>query len=420
MAKWLGGIGEAFADRNFRIYSIGSIVSWMTYFVQDIAFSWTAWEITRSTAWLAVVAGLTALATIVFLPLGGVLADRYDRFNMVRIAYAFDLAKTIVLTILAATHRIDLTVVCVAAFLHGLIHSFSIPASYGIMPRFVSPQRLASCIAVNAAYTQLAVFAGPALAGWLLVHGGVAAAFFANVVGYLIYLGNSLLLVTPKGYKQGQPTKASIRQDLFVGVSYIATHRGLSALLLLILAGDSVFASVYKLMPAYAADVLSRGAGGMSALYGAAGLGATFAALWLAHGGAARATSARVMWALLGLAGSVLLLAGSVSLVVSLAAMLGLGFAQETRRTGTVAIMQAQVDDAQRGRVMSSMFLFTQIAGGLGVMLTGLAAQAAGLRPPMLVAAALLTLVWLVTYGRRREIFQSFAATTAKVSTELP
>ena len=116
------------------------------------------------------------------------------------------------LTILAATHRIDLTVVCVAAFLHGLIHSFSIPASFGMMPRFVSPQRLASCIAVNAAYTQLAIFVGPAIAGWLLLHGGVAAAFFANVVGYLIYLGNSLLLVTPNGYKQGAPTKASVRQ----------------------------------------------------------------------------------------------------------------------------------------------------------------------------------------------------------------
>ena len=96
--------------------------------------------------------------------------------------------------------------------------------------------------------------------------------------------------------------------------------------------------------------------------------------------------------------------------------MLGLGFAQEIRRTATVAIMQAQVDDAQRGRVLSSMFLFTQIAGGLGVMLTGLAAQAAGLRAPMLVAAVFLTVVWWITYGRRREIFQSFAAVSPGAS----
>ena len=49
MAFGLGGIGEAFAERNFRIYSIGSITSWITYFVQAIAFSWATWEITRST-----------------------------------------------------------------------------------------------------------------------------------------------------------------------------------------------------------------------------------------------------------------------------------------------------------------------------------------------------------------------------------
>ena len=87
-----------------------------------------------------------------------------------------------------------------------------------------------------------------------------------------------------------------------------------------------------------------------------------------------------------------------------------LGFSQETRRTGTVSIMQAEVDDAQRGRVLSSMFLFTQIAGGVGVVLTGFFAQIAGLRAPLLTAAALLTLVWLVTYKRRGAISRSFAA----------
>ena len=79
MTKILGSIGEAFADRNFRIYSVGSITSWITYFIQDITFSWRAWETTKSTVWLAVVAGLTTAATIVFIPPGGVLADRYVR-----------------------------------------------------------------------------------------------------------------------------------------------------------------------------------------------------------------------------------------------------------------------------------------------------------------------------------------------------
>ena len=31
MAGWLGGIGEALEDRNFRNYSLGSILSWISY-----------------------------------------------------------------------------------------------------------------------------------------------------------------------------------------------------------------------------------------------------------------------------------------------------------------------------------------------------------------------------------------------------
>ncbi len=38
MARF-GGVSEAFADRNFRFYSVGSIVSWVTYYIQQICSS---------------------------------------------------------------------------------------------------------------------------------------------------------------------------------------------------------------------------------------------------------------------------------------------------------------------------------------------------------------------------------------------
>jgi MFS family permease len=404
----LGGIGEAFADRNFRIYSVGSITSWITYYIQDIAFSWVTWEVTHSTVWLAVVAGITTIAAILFIPIGGVFADRYDRFNMMRIAFAFDLLKTIVLTLLAFMHMIDVRVICVAAFLHGVIHSFSIPAAYGMMPRFVSPARLASAIAVSSAYSQFAIFAGPALAGWILLHGGAAYAFLVNVIGYVIYFISTFFLTTPEGYKQSKVERKSLREDVLVGVTYIAGHKGLIALLMLVLVGDAIAMAVYKLMPAYSANVLLSGAGVLAALYGAAGIGATGAALWLAHGGARRISTTPVLWAVLSVAISVALLATGVSFTVSLAAMLFFGFAQETRRTGTVSMIQMSIDDAQRGRVLSSMFLFSQIAGGLGTMAVGLSAQDFGLRLPMFAAAGILAIAWLWTFRRRKAITHSF------------
>jgi MFS family permease len=408
MNRWLGGIGEAFADRNFRLYSIGSILSWITYFIQQIAFSWAVWEITHSTAWLAIVALLDIVTNVLVLPLGGALADRIDRFKMAVTAYAFDFLKALALAILAFTGQLTLPIICVCAVLHGLIHAFSVPAAFGMMPRFVTRERLSAAIAVAAAYTQFAIFAGPAIAGWILVRWGLAAAFAANVVGYLIFFVTVVFLRTPEGYRQSKSSGRSFFKDIPDGARYIFGHKGIAALLLIMFVGDALLTATYQMMPAYSDLLLGSGVGGMSILVGAAGLGATLAALWLAHGGAAGATSERVLWGFIGFALAVGALAASPSLLFAVPAMLLFGFAGESARTATTSILQTSVDDAQRGRVMSTRFLFLRAAGGLGTVLVGAAAEHVGLRLPLFVASGLALAVGLVAISNRSRIAATF------------
>ena len=410
MAHRLGGIENAFSDRNFRIYSIGSITSWITYFIQNITFSWVAWDVTHSTTWLAVVSAATTVTSVLLLPLGGVLADRHDRLRILLGAYALDCAKAALLAGLALTGRLTLPILCVSAVAHGVIHSFSIPAAYGLLPRFVARDKLASAIGVAAAYTQFAIFAGPAVAGWILVHWGAGWAFVTNVVGYLVFFWTTLRLKTPAGYAQGKAASRSWKADFREGVDAIVNHRGLSALLLLVLTGDAIAASVNAMMPAYASVVLDLGAGTMASLFSAAGLGATAAALWLAYGGAGAATPSRVLWAVLGLAVAIYILAGATALAVALFGMATFGFFGETRRTGTVSLVQSHVNDAERGRVMSTLFLLTQIASTVGTLSVGLGANWIGLRLPLIVSATALTFVWLRVFRSRRAFLQALSA----------
>ncbi len=411
MAQLVGGIGKAFSDRNFRIYSIGSITSWITYFVQNITFSWVAWDITHSTTWLAFVSAATTVTTILFLPLGGVLADRHDRFRILMGAYALDGIKSAGLAALALTNQLSLPLICISAVAHGFIHSFSIPANYGLLPRFVAKDKLASAIGVSAAYTQFAVFAGPALAGWILVHWGAGLAFVINVVGYFIFFWTAFLLRTPPGFVQSRSVRASIKADFLEGVTYIVTHRGLSALLVLVLVGDAIAASVNSMMPAYTNMVLGLGAGTMATMFSAAGIGATVAAFWLAYGGLSSATPSRVLWAVLGFAVAIYILAGATALAVALFGMVLFGFFGETRRTGTISLMQFHVDDERRGRVMSTLFLFTQIAGAAGTLTMGLGANWTGLGLPLAISAIALTIVWLSVFRRRHAITHAFLPT---------
>ena len=410
MSGRLGGIGEAFADRNFRIYSIGSILSWLSYFVQAVAMSWTAWQLTHSTTWLSVIAILDMAPNVIFAPLGGALADRVDRFRMVMTAYFAAWLHVVALTVLAYEGWLTLAPLAVLAFLHGFIHAFSVPAAFGMMPRFVARERLAAAIAVSSAYTQFAIFAGPALAGWIILHYGIVAAFACNVVGYLVYFATTLFLRTPESYVPPAPSGRSLIGDMAEGLHYILGHRGVSSLLMLMGMGDALSSAVYQMLPAISDQLLGGGVEGMSALLSAAGLGATFSALWLARGGQARATSNFVLWAFLAFALSIAALMSTHSLFAAVAVMLAYGFAGEARRTGAVSLLQISIPDAQRGRVMSTQFMLQRLAGALGTLTIGAAAEHAGLRAPMLVGVGLALLAWGTAFTRRRSVAAAFEA----------
>ncbi len=115
-----------------------------------------------------------------------------------------------------------------------------------------------------------------------------------------------------------------------------------------------------------------------------------------------------MLWAFLAFALAAAGLMLARDLMVALGIMLVFGFAGGARRTGTVSILQTSVNDAQRGRVMSSQFMAQRVAGGIGTLVIGTAAQHGGLRWPMLAAAALACAAWGLAFTHRRWIAAAF------------
>jgi MFS family permease len=404
----LGGIGEAFEDSNFRRYSLGSVLSWISYFAQAVAVSWTTWSLTHSTRWLAIIALLDAAPNIALMPLGGVIADRFDRFRVLLLSYGLAWLQAVALTWLAFADALTIERLAVLAFLHGAVHAFSIPAQFGFLPRFIERRRLSQAIGVSAAYTQLAVFLGPAFGGWLIFHYGVVAAFASNVVGYGVYFVFVTFLRTPVGYVQPPVSGKSFVGDLLDGVKAIVAHRGILALLTTMLLGAALWSAVSQMAPAIADKALGSGIEGLSALLAAAGIGATISALWLAHGGAARNSPRLVLLAFLGLIASIACLALAWTLLTGVIAMVAVGSSYELCRTGSVTLLQTSIPDAVRGRVMSTWFLLLRGAGAVGVVATGAVADEWGLRAPLLASAGLAMTAWAVTYSRRTRIAAAF------------
>jgi hypothetical protein len=88
--------------------------------------------------------------------------------------------------------------------------------------------------------------------------------------------------------------------------------------------------------------------------------------------------------------------------------MAALGASFEVCRTGALALLQLSVPDALRGRIMSTLFLLTRLAGAIGVATVGAAAADWGLRAPLLCGAALAFLAWAAAFCLRGRTAAAF------------
>ena len=405
--NWLGGIADAYGDRNFRIFSFGSIASWTAFFVQIVAISWATWELTGSSAWLAAMALLDIVPNVVLMPLSGALADRYDRVRILVSCYVLLLILSSVLAVMAWTDTLTIWWLAGLVLTHGILIAFAVPCMFGTLPRFVAKDRLSSAIAVNAPYTQFSFFAGPALAGLIIAKWGLGPAFAVNVFGYAAFLSALSFMRTPDDFVKPVKSGLSIAGDIFAGFSYIRGHHGLIALLIIQFTGDALGSGLFFMLPAYSETILGMGVLGVSLVLSMRGIGATGAALWLARGGAEAARPDRVLWGLfIGTLAIALFFIGNI--YVTIFAGLVMGFAGETRKTSTMTLVQMSVSEGQRGRIMGNLFLVYQLGASIGTYAVGAIAVSHGLTAPMLSVAGLSLIVTAVLFLYRSQWFNAF------------
>lgn len=402
-----GGIGKVFSERNFRVYTIGSITSWISFFIQLLAINWLTWELTKSTKWLAVISFLDIAPNFIFVPIGSALADRIDRIRIVVITHILALLQALALTILALTGQITIYSLAVLVFLHGLIHSFSVPSLFGMLPRVISKENLPSAIAINSAYTHLSLFIGPVIAGLLISNIHISAAFFANVLGYLIYLITIGFLRIPPEEARPQ-VKRGIFYDILEGGQHILQHAGIGPMLLLVFIGNAVAFSVFNLLPAFTDIVFGRGVDGLSTLMASAGLGAGVGALWLAYRGLSKHTTLISLISFLIIILSVGFFVSTTTYFLAIVLIFIFGAGNEIRSTGIVSLIQTSVDDDKRGRVMGAYFLIYRASNAFGILIIGTAADYFGLFYPMMVMLIFCFTIWLWLYSNRQRIHHAF------------
>jgi predicted MFS family arabinose efflux permease len=267
-----------------------------------------------------------------------------------------------------------------------------------------------NAIALNSGMFNAARIVGPALAGVLIAHWGMAPAFFFNALSFL-----PVIAVLTAIHAQGLPRAQSGRRlqaEIGEGLGYAArTPRILLTLAMVVVV--SAFLFNYNIfVPLLARDVLHQDASGFGLLMTMLGVGALAGAVALALTGRGRPPVAALAVPALvqGVATALLAAVGSVRLAAAL--LLITGFCGILFMAGSNSTLQLTVPDELRGRVMS---LYTFVFAGVtpfGSLLVGSVAEAFGIRTSLVVssAAGVLAVVGLLLWWNGRDRGPSLTA----------
>ena len=104
----LGSGFSAVRHRNFRLYWIGQIVSLVGTWMQTVSQPWLVLLLGGSPIQLGAVLALQFAPSLALAPLGGVLADRFDKRRLLLFTQSIAALQAVALFGLTAAHLIQI------------------------------------------------------------------------------------------------------------------------------------------------------------------------------------------------------------------------------------------------------------------------------------------------------------------------
>jgi len=367
---------RAFRHRNYRLFFGGQLISLCGTWMQVVAQSWLIYRLTGSAMLLGLVGFSSQIPVLLLSPLGGAVADRYERRRILVATQTTAMLLAFILAALTLTDHVRVWHLPILAALLGLVNAFDVPTRQAFVVQMVGKDDLINAIALNSSMFNSARIVGPAVAGVLVATIGEGWCFFVNAVSYTAVIAGFLLMRVP--------ARARLRpfESALAGIAEgfkFAWRTGPVRALLLLLGLVSLMGMPYAvLMPIFANQVLHGGPKALGLLMSSAGVGALAGALTLAARRGVRGLERWIALSSAGFGASLILFSLSRSFWLSAALLVPAGFSMVGQMASSNTLIQTIVPDALRGRVMSVYSMMFIGMAPFGSLLAGVLAHRLG------------------------------------------
>jgi MFS family permease len=390
----------ALKTRNYCLYWVGLVFYVLGHRAEYVTFAWITWEVTQDPLSLAYLGLAQGVPLVVFQLFGGVLADRTNRLRLLigtQTLTALTLTAAFALTVLG---RVRVEHLLALAALSNTFRAFDEPSRLALIPQLVDRERLPNAIALGSIPWQAGRMIGPSITGILIAAFGGAIGFgMAAVASYTALLLYSRVRV--RADAQAHDGRRVFRQ-LVEGLSFVGHNFVFASLIGLALFNALFGVSYITLLPIYADwyfEAGSTGYGLLQAAHGAGALMGTLTVATIAQRILRPGTPLLVAATCLGLL--LMVFSRSPGMGLALPMLLLVGFSNTFYLTQVSTLLQQQVPDALRGRVMSLYSLCWNLLP-LGGMLAGVLAAAVDARFAVLVGGAMVAANALLLLTSRR------------------
>lgn len=353
----------------FAWYWVGQLLSGIGTWSQSIALSWLVLDLTHSAVDLGTITMLQFLPVLVLSLLGGVVADRVPRRQLLVATQVALGAEAITLGVLVASHAVTLWEVALVALAVGTTNALNNPAQQAFVPELVGRDLVADAVALNSVQFNAARMLGGAVGGLAIAAWGISGALFLNAASFAPILVVLVLIRpanTPRRHVGARATAASeLREGLAFALETTSVRRVVLLFAIVGLLGFNWQVAV----PLVARFVLHRQAAGFGDLMAALGAGSLVAAVAVARD--QRASERRLLLGSIALGAALVALGLSRSYPTSLAILAAAGIAGVVASITANTRLQLLTPDRLRGRVMGIYVLLMGGTTPIGSLLLG-------------------------------------------------
>lgn len=368
---------SAFRYPGFSYLFMASVLSFLGRYMMLVGLGWLVLEITNSSVSLGLVWAISALPNLLFGVLAGVVIDKFDRRQLIIWAFIIIAVGAFLIGLLSSKNALQLWHILLVSFMMGSAATVGLPARQAFTVDIVGPGNAMNAISVSTAGTRIIGLFSGALAGVVIELLGVEWCFY--IMG-LSYVSASLIVLRIHRRVMEPPPRRQTIRDSYVTTLRLITKNKIVLALVLTASICEVFGFSYPVvLPIFARDILAIGAVGLGMFYAAESLGGLLGGLVLASLGDYRHKGWLILCTVLSLGVFLVLFSQTSWHLLSLFFMAMLGASTAVIDAMEHTILQLNVPDDQRGRVMG-IWMMSIGFGPVGRILIGVVAALLGVQ----------------------------------------